>query len=161
MYLPLRLAEMIDMQLIQFLSALLTPVIALVTTYIAVQQYRTSRLKFKLEIFEKRYAIYQGVKNFIHIAVQEGTLTNEAFFKLNEETQDAFFLFDERVDKYVDELRSKGARLRYLNERLSDQSLAIGEERSRLAEEDAELNTWFGKQLLQSKQVFKKDLRVR
>src|SRR2546423_6552748 len=151
---------MIDIQLIQLLSALLTPVIAVVTTYIAVQQYRTNRLKFKLELFEKRYAIYQGVKNFILSAVREANLSNDDFFKLNEETQDAFFLFDERVDKYIDELRSKGARLRYLNERLSDQRLPIGEERSKLAEEDAELNTWFGNQLLESKQVLKKYLRV-
>jgi hypothetical protein len=151
---------MIDIQLIQLLSALLTPVIAVVTTYIAVQQYRTSRLKFKLELFEKRYAVYQGVKNFILSAVREANLSNDDFFKLNEETQDAFFLFDERVDKYIDELRSKGSRLRSLNERLSDQSLPIGEERSKLAEEDAELNTWFGNQLLESKQVFKKHLRV-
>jgi hypothetical protein len=151
---------MIDIQLIQLSSALLTPVIALVTTYIAIQQYRTSRFKFKLELFEKRYAIYQGVKNFILSAVREANLSNDDFFKLNEETQDAFFLFDGRVDKYIDELRSKGSRLRYLNGRLSDQSLPIGEERSKLAEEDAELNTWFGSQLLKSKQVFKKYLRV-
>jgi len=38
-------------------------VIALVTTYIAVQQYRTNRLRFRLEMFEKRYAVYQGVVN--------------------------------------------------------------------------------------------------
>jgi hypothetical protein len=151
---------MIDINLIQLLSALLTPVIALVTTYIAIQQYRTSRLKFKLELFEKRYAIYQGVKKFILSAVREANLSNDDFFNLNEETQDAFFLFDERVDKYTDELRSKGARLKYLNERLSDQSVSIGEERSKLAEEDAELNTWFGNQLSESKQVFKKYLRV-
>lgn len=151
---------MIDTHLIQVLSALLTPVIAVVTTYIAIQQYRTSRLKFKLELFEKRYAIYQGVKKFILSAVREANLSNDDFFKLNEETQDAFFLFDERVDKYTDELRSKGARLKYLNEKLADQSLSIGEERSKLAEEDAELNTWFGNQLLESKQVFKKYLCV-
>lgn len=151
---------MIDIQPIQLLSALLTPVIAVVTTYIAIQQYRTSRLKFKLELFEKRYAIYQGVKNFILSAVHAANLSNDDFFKFNEETQDAFFLFDERVDRYIDELRSKGARLRYVNERLSDQSLPIGEERSKLAEEHAELNIWFGNQLFESKQVFKKHLRV-
>jgi hypothetical protein len=93
--------------------------------------------------------------------VREANLSNDDFFKLNEETQDAFFLFDERVDKYTDELRSKGARLKYLNEKLADQSLSIGEERSKLAEENAGLNTWFGNQLLESKQVFKKSLSRR
>jgi hypothetical protein len=117
---------MIDVKLIQLVSALLTPIIAVVTTYIAIQQYRTSRLKFKLEMFEKRYVIYQGVKNFILSAVREASLSND---------------FSERVEKYIDELRSKGARLKYLNERLSDQSLPIGEERSKLSKEDAELNT--------------------
>lgn len=83
---------MTDIHLIQLLSALLTPVIAVVTTYIAIQQYRTSRLKFKLELFEKRYAIYQGVKKFILSAVREANLSNDDFFKLNEETQDVFSL---------------------------------------------------------------------
>jgi hypothetical protein len=111
-------------------------------------------------MFEKRYAVYQGVKNFIRFAVREGNVSDETIFKLNDETQDAFFLFEERVDKYVDELRAKGARLRYLNHRLSDQALLIGEERSKLATQDAELCVWFDKQLLESKQVFKQDLRV-
>lgn len=149
-----------DMQLIQFLSALLTPVIALVTTYIAIQQYRTNQLKFRLELFEKRYAIYQGVKDFIRFAVQKGNVADGELFKLNDETHDAFFLYDEHVDEYVDELRSKGARLMYLHDRLSAQDLPIGEERSGLSAEAAELRTWFGKQLLQSKHVFKKNLRV-
>lgn len=149
------------MPLVQFLSALLTPVIALVTTYIAIQQYRTNQLKFRLELFEKRYAIYQAVKDFIRVAMREGNFAEEIYFiELNDKTHDAFFLYDEPVDEYVDELRSKGAKLRYLHDRLSAQNLPIGEERSELSAEAAELRIWFGKQLLQSKQIFKKNLRI-
>jgi hypothetical protein len=148
---------MINMQFIQLLSAILTLVIAIVTTYIAIQQHR---MKFVLEMFEKRYAVYQGVKNFILSAVRYANLSNDDFFKFNEETQDAFFLFDESAEKYIDNLRSKGAKLRYLNEKLSDQNLLIGEERGKLATEEAELNIWFGNQLLESKQVFKKYLHI-
>jgi hypothetical protein len=148
---------MINMQFIQLLSAILTLVIAIVTTYIAIQQHR---MKFVLEMFEKRYAVYQGVKNFILSAVRYANLSNDDFFKFNEETQDAFFLFDESAEKYIDNLRSKGAKLRYLNEKLSDQNLLIGEERGKLTTEEAELNIWFGNQLLESKQVFKKYLHI-
>jgi hypothetical protein len=152
--------EPVDMRLINLLSALRTPVIALITTYIAVQQYRTNKLKVRLDLFEKRYAIYQGVKDFIRSAVREGNVSDEAFCKLDDETQDAFFLFNERVEEYVDELRSNGARLHYLRDQLNDQTIEIGEERNRLSAESAELSIWFGRQYLQSKQVFKKGLSV-
>lgn len=146
------------MDLIQLLSALLTPVIAIVTTYIAIQQYRTNRLKLKLELFERRYSVYQSVKDFIRFAVREGNISNEALNKLNDETQDAFFLFGKQVDEYISELRLKGVRLMYVNGQLANTNLKVGDARSELAEEDAVLCTWFGQQLRQSKQVFKKDL---
>jgi hypothetical protein len=144
------------MQLIQLLLALLTSVIALILIYIAVQQYR----KLRLEMFDKRYAIYQSVKEFIRLALQEGNISDDAFFKLNDKTQAALFMFDEDIDNYIDDLQSKGARLRYLNDRLSNQALPIGDQRSSLIAETAELLTWFSKQPIQLKQVFKKYLRV-
>ena len=148
------------MKVIEILSALLTPVIAVVTTYIAIQQFRTNQAKFKLEMFEKRYAIYSEIKTYIQLSVREGTVTHGAILELNEQTHDVFFLFDESVDRYIAELRSNGARLIYLNSCLSDQALGIGEERSRLAEESAQIHTWFGAQLEQAKQVFKRFLRI-
>jgi hypothetical protein len=92
--------------------------------------------------------------------VRDGDLPNEAFFARSNETQDAFFLFDKNVDGYIDTLREKGAKLKYLRERLSDQSLELGEVRSTLSAESAELSAWFGSQVLDSKRVFKKYLRV-
>jgi hypothetical protein len=80
--------------------------------------------------------------------------------KLNETTQDAFFLFDDRVDQYVQSLREKGAHLRHLRDQLADESLPIGEKRSALSAEDAELLIWFTNQFIESKVVFKKYLRV-
>jgi hypothetical protein len=149
------------MEIIELFSGLLTPVIAAVTTYIAIQQYRTNKLKFKLEVFDRRYAIYQGVKKFIYFAVREGNVSDGAIFELNEETQDAFFLFDKRVEGYVNELRSNGARLMYVNNKLADVNrLPMGDERSGLADEDATICTWFGNQLSESKKIFEKGLRV-
>jgi hypothetical protein len=142
------------------LSALLAPIVAIVATYIAIQQYRTTKLKIRLELFEKRYAVYDGAKMFISLAVRDGTLSDEAFFSLNETTQDAFFLFDDSVDQYIQLLREKGAKLKFLNDRLADQSLPIGEERSSLSAEDADLCTWSGHQFADSKRAFKKYLRV-
>jgi hypothetical protein len=146
--------------MIQVLSALLTPVIAIVTTYIAIQQYRSSARKYRLELFDRRYIVFAAVRDFILAVIRQATVTTEEIFELNAKTRDAFFLFDDSVEKYVDDLRSKGAHLRYINERLGDMSLGVGEERSRLAEEDAELLNWFSSQFSGSKQVFKKFMRV-
>jgi hypothetical protein len=148
------------MQLVQLLSALLTPVIAVVTTYIALQQYRTNRFKFKLEMFEKRNAVYQGVKDFIHSAVRKTNLSTDDFIKLDEATQDAFFLFDEPVDKYINELRWKASKLNFMNEKIAEQILHPYEELSQVEAERDGICVWFGKQHSESKEVFKKYLRV-
>ena len=148
------------MRVIQIFSALLTPVVVIVTTYIAVQQYRTNKLKIKLELFEKRYAVYDGVKKFILHAVRNGTLSDDAFSHLNATTQDAFFLFDDSADEYIQLLREKGARLRHLWYELGNESLPIGDERNALSAEDADLCKWFGEQLTASKRVFKEYLHV-
>ena len=48
--------------LIDLLSAFLTPVIGFTVAYIAYQQYRTNKLKFKLSKYEKSLSMYQEVK---------------------------------------------------------------------------------------------------
>jgi len=146
--------------MIQALSALLTPVIAIVTMYIAIQQYRSSGRKYRLELFDRRYVVFAAVRDFILAGIRQATVTTDEIFDLNAKTRDAFFLFDDSVEKYVDDLRSKGARLQYIYERLGDMSLGVGEERSQLAEEHAELLNWFSSQFSGSKQAFKKFMRV-
>lgn len=43
---------------------LTTVVLAIFAAYIAYQQYRLGREKFKLDLFEKRFAVFSGTRRF-------------------------------------------------------------------------------------------------
>lgn len=147
-------------KLVELLSAFLTPVIAIVTTYIAVQQFRTNRFQVKLEMFERRYAIYDAIREFISEAVQSGDFQSKSFPIFNERTHDAYFLFSDEISDYVQLLREKAARLRLVNDKLHNRGLPLGDERSKLAEEDHDLMIWFGHQFETSKELVRPFMRL-
>ena len=53
------------MKLLDVLSGLLTPTIAILASYIAYRQYRTAKAKLKLDLYEKRLKIFKYFKTFI------------------------------------------------------------------------------------------------
>jgi hypothetical protein len=146
------------MEMTQTVAALLTPVIAVITTYIAIEQHRINRLKVRLDLFDKRYAIYQGVKKFILFVCHKGNASDLALSTFNEETQDAFFVCGRRVERYIDELRSKAARLMYLEKEIERTPAEPVGARTDLTSEAADLRIWFGHQLGESKTVFRRYL---
>jgi len=148
------------MEMTQIVAAFLTPVIAVITTYIAIQQHRINRLKVRLDLFDKRYALYQGVKNFIVLVCHKDEASDQAISTFNEETQDAFFVCGRRVERYIDELRLKAARLMYLKTEIERMPAEPVGERTNLTREAADLRVWFGHQLGNSKKVFGRYLRL-
>ena len=50
---------------VDFLQALLTPAIAVLTVVIAVAQYRLSKAKFRHELYERRSAVFKATMKFI------------------------------------------------------------------------------------------------
>ena len=63
-------------EFLELLSALLTPVIAVVATMIAIFQYRTERQRWRLDMFDKRYPIYLATMSYISAVVQKGDMTD-------------------------------------------------------------------------------------
>jgi hypothetical protein len=55
----------------EILSGFLTPLIAILTGYIAWKQWRDSRYKIGIDLFDRRIKIYEIVKNQLHIANKE------------------------------------------------------------------------------------------
>ena len=51
--------------LVEFSKALLTPVIAIVATYIAWQQWKTNQLKLHLDRYDRRSAVYEDVRQIL------------------------------------------------------------------------------------------------
>ncbi len=93
--------------LIDLLTSFIPIAIAVLGGYIAVRQYITSRQKLKLDLFDKRFAIFQASKKFIG-----QVLTNEYTDKQVQRefliaTQGTRFIFNEKIRLYIDSIWEK------------------------------------------------------
>jgi len=54
-------------------NALLTPVIAGVVAYIAYQQHKTNRDRLRLDLYDRRLKVFEGLMVLLSIIFQKGT----------------------------------------------------------------------------------------
>lgn len=99
------------------------------------------------EVYEKKIEVYRSTRKFIASVLIEGTITAEKLAEFSQNTDEALFLFDKRVADYLQELYKKAVKLYLSNRRISSSLLPIGEERSKLSEENSDLLMWFTEQL--------------
>ena len=105
--------------IVQILGGLLTPIIAIIASWIAYQQWKTSRRqhelaqdKLKLDLFDQRYKVYQGLLDFIDAANIDGRPSREAFGRFYLAINPAKFLFGDDLWKYLELVRKQAADLR-------------------------------------------------
>ena len=144
--------------LVDVLSALLTPLIALIMVYIAYQQYKLNEQRLRHEIYEKRIKIYKSVNKFISQITANGQPTYTECYILYLEASEAPFLFNSQIITYVDELYQKGIELSSLQEELypsdGSQGIEIGEKRTSITSQKSILFKWFVAQLAESQKLF-------
>lgn len=143
-------------EVLQILSGLLVPIIAIITTYIAYQQYKTNRDKLRFGLYDKRYAVYSFLKGFISQIIRNGTITPKRIFEYRRKTKESEFLFDKEITAYLEEVFKKTFELHAIHERYSP--LPVGDERSRLVDKEAELLSWFESQISVANDKFNKYL---
>jgi hypothetical protein len=125
-----------------YLSALLTPVVAVIGAYIAWRQSRTAQNKLKLDLFEKRFAVYHAARNMLAEIMTKGKLSDASLYEYGAGTREAKWLMDEEVAKYLsEELWNNAVQLQTCDAELD--GLPVGEERTRLVHKRAELKKWF------------------
>jgi hypothetical protein len=143
-------------------SALLTPLIAIVTAYIAWQQWQANRQKLRFDQYEKRLKIYQHVVIMLGLIMREADAKLEDLIAFRANTAEADFLFGPEIPKYIEEIFSRGLKLRtlMLQYRDANQERPPGYDPVRIANEtEAEL-AWLTVQFEPAKQKFAKYLRV-
>lgn len=96
----------------QTFSALLTPAIAVVVTWIAYQQFKTARAKLNLDLFDKRLAVYNQVRDAVRIINGSGRVNEEADRHLLEAINASEFLFGEDIRVYLETMWHRFSRLR-------------------------------------------------
>lgn len=128
-----------------YLSALLTPTIAVFGSFIAYRQWRTGQNKLKHDLFERRFSVYDAARTLLSSIMTSGKAKDEELFKFLSGTREAKWLLDANVAEYLDkELYHKGCGLQCLASKL--EGLPDGEERNSNVHKEAEIKKWFFKQ---------------
>lgn len=88
-------------EILPTLNGFLTPaigintiVIAIIATYIAIRQYKTSRAQYRLNLYEKRFAVFKATQSFLRDIVKNARVTDDSSAeKFWSAVDDAQFLF--------------------------------------------------------------------
>ncbi|WP_051470225.1 hypothetical protein [Fischerella sp. PCC 9605] len=151
-------------ELVDIFNALLTPVIAVTTIYIAWQQYQVSQLSLKKDLYEKRLRVFQVFMSYLSEIVREGKVSYNRCLQFLADASEAEFLFDEEITNQAKNLYNKGIELWHLSNQLypfdGSPGLPTGEERSRVAHKQSELLAWFSNQVSETRKMFRREMSI-
>jgi hypothetical protein len=111
-----------------------------------------ARHKFRLELFEKRYKVYDVTANFPAAIVKRANFTEEELCTCIIGTRDAVFLYPKDIKDYLHEIRRRALEMRLLQTRFT--TLPVGEERSKLVQMQIDEITWLSDQLTKLPDIF-------
>jgi hypothetical protein len=127
-----------------------TPLIAIIATYIAVEQYSINRRQYRLALFKKRMAIFNTTAKFIATVVQTANVTVNECAEFLRETRDHEFLFGREVGEFINEVYRQGTALHA--------HMGMGVEH---VAQQQEIMEWFAGKIADARTVFAKYLDFR
>lgn len=151
------IADVVDIS-----KALLTPAIAIVTAYIAWQQWQTNKKKLDLDLYDRRLHVYEEVRKILSIIIRDAHASYEDLLAFRRVTSQADFLFGPEIPKYIDEIYQHGVKLEYWTKEYRDytQPKPDGYDHDKVvAGKHAELD-WLSAQFEPALEKFKKYLDV-
>jgi hypothetical protein len=150
------------MQAIKISKALLTPVIAVVATYIAWQQWKTNRQKLVLDQYDRRLSVYEEVRKILSIILRDARASYADLLKFRTAVSEADFLFGPEISAYIEEVYQRGVQLEFWSLQYCDftQTPPQGYDHQKVCDGKHSELTWFTKQFEPAKEKFKKNLDV-
>ncbi len=143
-----------------YLAALLTPTVAVLGSFIAYRQWRLAQNKLKLELFEKRFSVFEAARKLIPSIMTSGKAKDEDVFKFFFATREAKWLLDASVAEYLDkQLYCKAIDLQTLDAEL--EGVPVGEERSKNVHSQSDIKKWFAAQYKVLDEIFSPYLQLR
>jgi hypothetical protein len=141
---------------IEVLAASLAPIVAIFGTYIAWRQHRLQRHRLRLDLYDKRFAVFQSLMEFLSVILRDAKVPLEQYYVFRTRTAQAAFLFGDDVNRYLEQIVENAMRFRELNERLGTNAMPMGVERTELVTEESELLRWLSGQIEQARTLFSK-----
>jgi hypothetical protein len=136
-------------------------IVGCITAYVAYKQHKTDKDKLKLDLYEKRFKVFQAIMELNSKIFRDANISISDLQIFLASTREANFLFDDDIKKFIEELYQKAIRLRFVEERLGDQRLPVGNERTKFANESHEILTWFGEIPRKTEKKFEKYLSLK
>jgi len=130
---------------IKIVSGLLTPIIAIIAVYIAYQQYLINKRKLKLDLYERRFRIFDETKKVLHKINQYAKIDLIELRDFMFSTNDRIFLFDSDINELIIEIKNKAIDLNHSTDDLKNEiKLPVGSnERKVQIENNTTLTHWF------------------
>ena len=127
------------------LSGLAVPVIGFLGVYIAWRQWKTAAYRFKLDLFDKRFLVYDATIDFILSIRGGGVVLGQHLGIFKEKTLPARFLFDDKIAEYISEIKEKALDVQtYMAELKGD---LPDKERGEIIKKSSELKKWLYHQI--------------
>ena len=133
-------------KVVPILSAMLTPAIALLATYIAWHQYKTNRDQFRLGLFERRSKLFGSAGKLIGTVLQRGKVVDADLKEFLWDTKESEFLFGSDIKAYLHELYGKASDVYALENPVDDEQRGLRKETLKwFSGQGDELKKKFGK----------------
>jgi hypothetical protein len=144
---------------IQILSALLTPVIGVTTALIAYQQWRVNSTRLRVDLYDRRLAVYRALREHLSQILTSGRVEHEWSLQLLRKTAEADFIFDKDAPRLIKEVYNRSVEMFAVQ--VKRDAAPLGAEKTRLAEKHAELLKWMMSKQDTSTESFEKYLRIK
>ncbi|SFI82356.1 hypothetical protein [Nitrosomonas sp. Nm34] len=141
----------------------LASAIGFATVYIAYQQWRTNQQKLNFDRYDRRLKVYDEVRKILSLIIQKGTANYEDLRKFYSATSEAYFLFGNEIQDYIDEIFRRGINLERWSTEYKDSFTykKPGHDYDMVSNRMHEDLVWFSEQLEPAKEKFKKYLHIR
>ncbi len=114
------------------------------TAYIAYRQYKISKNQLKLDLYNKRFELFECIRDlFIEIEREAQNKDGDKYYNFVIKVDNSKFLFEQDIIDYTQEIKNKINRLKLINFKLDKERIPVGEERTTLAYENSEILGWF------------------
>lgn len=107
-------------QLLDLSLVLLTPLIAVIATYIAWQQWKTNQLKVKLDRYDRRLKVYEEVQSILRIILRDANASYDDLLRFRISVAEADFLFGAEITEFIEEIYQRGLKLTWWTKQYRD-----------------------------------------
>jgi hypothetical protein len=145
---------MIQKEIVDLISALLTPIIAIIAAYVAYQQWETNKQRLNAELYDRRFIVYETLMDTIGEAIRIGDISDGQLQKFSIQRRKSHFLFGKNVCDYLEEIYDRLVDLQTMNQ-------ASTQEKAENAKRRGDLKKWLCQQIKVAGNKFQDDLSVK